>query len=176
MYKKEEDFVAHLAKNHPNLPKNKSNICEECGLVVTHWRKMYHHKKLMHDYSQHHCNICSASIQGRFRFRKHVHNHENPRKRKECPECKKIVKDVGRHMGKMHLIRELKPFGCELCEKRFASAKDLRNHAVTHSELRPFVCRFGCGFGSKSAGNRKKHEVNKHKAQLEEDTKCLKDL
>jgi hypothetical protein len=31
-----------------------------------------------------------------------------------------------------------------------------------HSDERPYKCKFGCGFGAKTAGNCKKHEESKH--------------
>ena len=46
---------------------------------------------------------------------------------------------------------------------------------IEHYE-RPFICRFGCGFGSKTAGNRKKYEVNKQNTKSENDTKHLTDF
>ena len=46
---------------------------------------------------------------------------------------------------------------------------------IEHDE-RPFICRFGCGFGSKTAGNRKKYEVNKQNTKSENDTKHLTDF
>ena len=32
-----------------------------------------------------------------------------------------------------------------------------------HTKARPFVCRFGCGAASSDKGNRKKHEITKHR-------------
>ena len=162
VYEKEEDLILHLKEIHPNGPKNKSNICDDCGFVVPHWYKMAAHKADKHDYSIHQCEICAASIQGKRTFKRHLNKHERKKVLKQCLECNKLVKDMDRHKGKMHLINELKPFACENCEKRFAFEFDLRNHMLIHSDLRPFICRYGCGFGSKSAGNRTKHENNKH--------------
>ena len=180
VFKKQEDYVTHLTKQHPafpNLPRNRdrSNICDDCGFVVSHWRKMHDHKALKHDNTLYQCEVCSASIRGRRSFQRHTYRHENPILPKECPECKKIVTNMRFHRRKMHLKSELKSFECKDCDKRFAFARDLKNHVVTHSDLRPFICRFGCGFGSKTAGNRTKHEVNKHNAKSEKETKSLID-
>merc|ERR1712098_25074 len=36
------------------------------------------------------------------------------------------------------------------------------SHIAIHSEERPFICKFKCGFRSKTLGNLKKHESGKH--------------
>ena len=63
----------------------------------------------------------------------------------------------------MHGRKDLQQHVCDICGRGFFKAIKLREHRVIHDDARPFPCRFeGCDFASKSAGNRKKHEVNKH--------------
>ena len=173
VFRKEEDLMTHLKEIHPNGPKYKSNICDECGFVANHWYQMGAHKAEKHDYSVQQCHVCAASIQGKRKLQRHLYRHTLKFTPKQCPECNKFVKNIERHKKKMHMISELMPFECEICEKRFAYEFDLKNHIVIHSDLKPYICRYGCGFGSKTAGNRRKHEVNKHNAELEKDTKKL---
>ena len=70
------------------------------------------------------------------------------------------------HMKTMHATGEENMFQCDVCHKAFASNQKLREHIVIHSEERPFKCRF-CDFGSKSAGNLRKHEQQRHATEYQ---------
>ena len=175
VFRTEELMLTHSAKLHPNGPKtNKSNVCGECGFVVSNWWKMSSHVAFYHDDRVYKCDTCGVEKQGKQRFKKHVKGHlrkDREFQPKECPDCKKIVKNMPLHQQNVHLIDELKPFSCEDCGKRFGVSKALKEHMVIHTNVRAFNCRYGCGFASKTAGNRTKHEIQKHKAKSEKDIK-----
>ncbi|XP_076986806.1 zinc finger protein 580-like [Tamandua tetradactyla] len=51
-----------------------------------------------------------------------------------------------------------KGFPCPQCFQVFKSALNLRNHSISHSELRPYVCAI-CGKAFKHSGNLSMHRV-----------------
>jgi len=175
VFKTLELLNQHSAKRHPNGPKwSKSNVCGECGMVVKHYSQMSAHIAFYHDDTVYNCDKCGMDKKGKARMKKHMKSHELREKHyqpKECPECKKIVRNMPLHQKTMHMIDELKPLSCEVCGKRFGINKALKEHVVIHTDVRAFECRYGCGFASKTAGNRTKHEIQKHNAKSEKDIK-----
>ena len=159
VFKKEVDFLKHLQTNHLN--KNRSNVCDDCGLVFDHWYKVNAHKARVHDSDKYQCSFCSTEIRGKYNLRRHERSHTED-KNKVCPECHKTVRYLKLHLKTMHLSNELKPHKCTNCDKGFSSYKGLKEHLLIHSEVRAFRCRF-CNFASKTPGNRTKHELQRHK-------------
>ena len=79
-----------------------------------------------------------------------------------CPECGKRVQNQATHFSIIHGPAELKRFGCEICEKRFVHKDKLVAHRSTHSEIKPFGCKFNCGYFAKEKGNAEKHARSKN--------------
>ena len=57
--------------------------------------------------------------------------------------------------------------------KKFPTKGKLKSHSVVHLKEKPYVCRFGCDYAAKSPGNRTKHEIKRHNAKSELDTKAM---
>lgn len=72
---------------------------------------------------------------------RHIKLHTEIEKSFKCEQCgalyftESALKD---HFNTAH--KDIKPFECELCKKRFSHQRSLRKHQLTHSEERPFVC------------------------------------
>ena len=79
-----------------------------------------------------------------------------------CNICGKTVTDLNSHMLGVHGSEEDKQYRCEICWKGFITQSKLDLHNVFHLNERPFKCKFGCGFASKTRGNLKTHENGKH--------------
>ena len=75
-----------------------------------------------------------------------------------CNICGKTVTDLNSHMLGVHGSEEDKQYRCEICWKGFITQSKLDLHNVFHLNERPFKCKFGCGFASKTRGNLKTHE------------------
>ena len=80
-----------------------------------------------------------------------------------CPECGKKIKNQATHYSNVHGPAELKKFVCEVCEKRFLLKEKLVAHRLTHSENKPFGCKFNCGYFANNKGNADKHGSSKKK-------------
>ena len=165
--KKEPDLK--LEGLNPSVP---FGVCKDCGFIAEKGKQqLIDHIAINHDETKLDCEICGKKLMGKRRLKSHLYNHKTSLKEKvECPECHKFVKCLRFHQNIAH---KEKQFSCDLCEKKFFSEARLKSHTVIHFDGRPFVCRFGCGFGSKSAGNRTKHEIHKHNAKSELDIKAM---
>ena len=74
--------------------------------------------------------------------RKKVHG----KVRKECPEYGIVVSNLERHR-QSHLPENVKRLKCSQCRRGFGSPSNLSEHyKAIHSEERPFVCKFLCGY------------------------------
>ena len=148
-----------------------TSVCGDCGFNAANRQALRDHKVFHHDQAKYECEFCGRQILGKRRLTKHLNRHKQPFTGKtECPECHKKVNRLQEHMNTMHGERL---FFCDLCEKRFNSEIKLKSHTVVHFDIRPYVCRFGCGHASKEKGNRTKHEIHKHGAKSELDTKAM---
>ena len=109
--------------------KDRTNICDECGFVGNGGRQdIYNHKK----------------------------RHHAPWK--ECLVCGKKVFDLKMH-SQFHLPENERRFKCEQCGKGFCDRSHLKQHVKSvHSDERPHVCQYMCGYSCKCAGNLRKHE------------------
>ena len=165
VFRREADYFTHISLKH-NSKKNKSNICDECGHVALNSGKLKDHINYFHDSRAFQCEVCSLEITGKANFRRHGRKHEKP---VDCKECGKTIRKskIGLHMKTVHVIDKLKPYQCNVCGKGFPTKDRYNDHAAIHSETREFACRYGCSFASKTAGNRTKHEIQKHKAKFE---------
>jgi len=166
VFRHEADYFKHISTRHQHV-KSKSNICDECGFEALNWGKLQHHMNYAHDQRVFQCEVCSMEITGKSNFRRHGLKHEKP---VDCKECGKTIRKskMGLHMKTVHVIDELKRYRCEVCGKGFPRKDRYDDHVKIHSDERAYACRFGCTFASNTAGNRTKHEIQKHKAKFEE--------
>ena len=101
----------------------------------------------------------------KYRLRWREHNKRRPKKemlKKMCNICGKKVTDVNSHILTVHGSEDDKKYRCQTCGKGFAHQSNLDTHHAFHLNERPFKCKFGCGFGSKTLGNLKVHEKGNH--------------
>jgi len=156
---------------YPTKLEVKSGTCGDCGLVAKDRDKLIEHKAHYHDKTNYDCEICGRIVKGKRKLKSHLNGHKQTFKGKvECPMCGKKVNKLPDHMNTMHKDRQ---YSCDLCEKKFVSEAILKRHTVVHFDIKPFVCRFGCGHSTKCSGNRTKHEIHKHGAKSELDTKAM---
>ena len=60
-----------------------------------------------------------------------------------------------------------KPFGCEVCEKRFSSKRNRNEHVASHSDERPFGCDY-CPKDFKIKKKLDRHISAIHKSSIKE--------
>ena len=78
----------------------------------------------------------------------------------ECPECKQMIAyEQVRYHKQTHLPESERRFKCSQCGRGFISSHHLENHYKSvHSDERPHICQYMCGYCCKRAGNLRKHE------------------
>jgi len=156
---------------YPTKQEFQAGVCGDCVYVAANKQTLTDHKSIHHDETKLDCEICGRVIKGKRRMKSHLNAHKQTMKGKvDCPECHKKVNKLRDHMVTMHSERQ---YACDLCEKKFNSEAKLKLHTVVHFDVKPFVCRFGCSFAAKNSGNRTKHEIHKHNAKSELDTKAM---
>ena len=70
---------------------------------------------------------------------------------------------MSRHMKKAHTKDHEKKYQCPLCGKGFIDITRYKLHMTSsHTDEKPFTCRYNCGHASKDPSNRNKHEKEKH--------------
>lgn len=87
----------------------------------------------------------------------------------QCSECDKIFVSYKGLMQHAVIHTDLKPFSCDICSKSFRFKSNLFEHRSVHSGYTPHSCPY-CGKTCRLKGNLKKHlktHVNS-KAELEE--------
>ena len=165
-FKTQEILRKHLGKNKciQKLYKiETSNICPECGFEASDRSKFTSHMQL-HDQTVYVCDLCSVEIKGKLPFRRHRTRFH--RKEQTCQFCGKAVKKIREHILRRHTRNEDKKYQCDNCGSGYIRKELLKIHERIHTNERPFVCRLGCGFSARTAGNRTVHEKKtKHEKQ-----------
>ena len=160
VFKKEEDYFSHI-KKHANKIKSDSNICEECGFVGKDKYSVKSHRNFHHDATVLICDICSRDFQGHLKLK--IHRQRFHGSSKQCKDCGGMFKNLLKHMRTMHTTDDDKKYQCDECGKGFIDKTRLGSHILSlHTNEKPFVCRFMCGFACSSSGNRTKHETARH--------------
>ena len=170
IFKKELRLLKHLKTHHPNgVPRaDNSDICAQCGFHAGNKQRMYYHIRTNHDLIEQTCDICGDKVMGEENLRNHRRRkHLKPKKPQPCKFCGKEFLHITNHINTAHVESDKRRYKCEVCDKGFHTKDRLKNHVAIHSAAKPFPCRYECGFASKSAGNRTKHEIQKHKAKFE---------
>ena len=155
----EQDLQRHMENpKDRHDPDYGSTVCFICGAQFKQYRFLKDHKKSVHELGEKKkCELCPEFV---INLKKHLRKCHT--ELKICDICQKPMKCLENHMLTMHGTEEDKKFRCEECGKGFILRDKLVAHRVIHSKEKPFPCRFNCGYASKTAGNRRKHEEGVH--------------
>jgi len=133
--------------------------CDNCGKEYKSIGELNAHKKSCVDQEPTNCDLCEKVFKGEFRMQKH--KNRSHKDLHQCPECSTQVRDVEKHMLRVHTSE--KRFPCSKCDKGFITGDTLKSHIRSvHDKEKPYDCRFGCGVKVSESGNRRKHEKQKH--------------
>ena len=104
------------------------------------------------------CEKCGYSGKTAAAMRAHKRNHHMPKW--ECPVCTRLYPFGQRAVHEQsHLPESEKRYKCSQCGRGFGMNKHLEQHFMSaHSDERPHVCRFLCGYTCKLDTNLWKHE------------------
>jgi Zinc finger, C2H2 type/Zinc-finger of C2H2 type len=174
--KSQSDLQLHKINVHSIWPHS----CELCGLGFERSKNLRKHMKYHEtgDPGVIKCTIsrCKQTVTAGKNFKEHMERHnkyspqvrgdsffnfqtsaDSQRKVNECPLCSKIIKD--RHFLQVHVAKHKSETPGLLrciykgCQQTFASASELKDHAVQHWDfsLRPIACDSpGCKFATKT--------------------------
>ncbi|XP_046744964.1 zinc finger and BTB domain-containing protein 11-like isoform X2 [Diprion similis] len=93
------------------------------------------------------CEICEKIYPRMDKCQVHVWGHLNmkPYCCKSCDFVTLTVSNIRCHIRKRHL--KIKPFHCNLCEKRYGTAVLLEEHINSHTGAKPYKCKV-CDFAT----------------------------
>lgn len=164
-FKRKDYLVEH--KKYVHQPLDGTHKCEICNKIFKHSVAVKKHMAVHTDDKPHMCEICGQGFKQAGNMRKHRQTHSSERRFK-CDECGKMFKlkeDMKKH-AKRHLINAKdfaaaeklgKVYGCEICGKKFATNLSRVVHIRTHTNERPYSCKF-CEKSFKDMAHLLRHE------------------
>ncbi|KAJ0170634.1 hypothetical protein K1T71_014005 [Dendrolimus kikuchii] len=120
--------------------------CNQCGRAFNKRKKL---KKHLKSHLKILCELCNKVFGSQKFYNVHMQRHKyklNRYKQKHVLNCSFCEKEfVGNnelycHINKEHI--QIKPYDCDMCEKQFYTAKDLRYHKKIHGLFSKEICVF----------------------------------
>lgn len=134
--------------------------CNVCGARFIVWD----------DYNRHlcqgtsiACSYCNETFDTTVALLSHLDNSHDEKTLFKCQNCAQfysmeLLKQI--HM-QQHIeveSEDSKPYGCNVCKKRFSTRLSLRNHKEIHTEEKLFLC-FECGKSFKTSSSLHTHRI-----------------
>ncbi|KAM6936701.1 uncharacterized protein PEZ65_006758 [Lycodopsis pacificus] len=147
---------------HEKQPSKESSVqnltnyqCPDCGLTFIRRARLLGHLKVHRSDNSKppRCDRCNKDFISVNTWMAHVDLHR--RKPFWCLSCARGFKDealLDKHMQS----HDLRTYGCNICPKKFCTAKQLRVHHNSHTGARPYPCTF-CGKRFSQSGNLNSH-------------------
>lgn len=144
-------LLEHVKANHLDKETNCSS-CEVCGRAFTDERKKEKHRET---HSKRQCSICNKIFVSQKYYNSHLQRHmtrfklTHRKARETCSFCESecLTKNkLSVHVNKVHL--QIKPYSCDMCERKFYTKFNLTNHKKLHSLKSKEKCEF-CGANMK---------------------------
>ena len=121
---------AHTKNIHGRAKSYRCDICEKTFISIGGLNS----HKFTHQNGKHSCEHCGKIFKTPHSFKVHVKTVHSTEFRYSCEKCD--FKTNRNEQLKLHVMQKhdesLKPFMCELCEKKFATKQLLERHAETH--------------------------------------------
>ena len=146
-------------------------ICPQCGGTFS---RADHYKKHLttHDPDKRKmvCEDCGKSYLTSFAYRVHLGFHQADKGVLKCIICAQdfddketLVLHLKKHAGVRSVCRKdaERRVGCQICEKKFYTFKDVRRHMLVHNKNRDFLCQF-CARCFSRADHLLRHQRAKH--------------
>lgn len=132
-----------------------------------------YHQDIVHQANKEICTICGAQVRD-LRKHKWVHSSEKPYQCDKCNYRCNRPSVLKRHMyTHSEDANEGRVHKCDLCEKAFYGARELREHRLTHSKVKPYQCKMCNDVFSNYSGHRQ-HMMRAHGQKISCDI-CGKD-
>ena len=112
-------------------------VCPVCGQLEKSQSALNIHLSAQHPGYQFPCTVCGKSYASYNSWYKHQIEHTPPTY--FCLECSEGFHLNAELQRYMNVHNDVKPFGCDLCERRFTKNKSLTRHKKVHDD-NPVTC------------------------------------
>ena len=120
------------------------------------------HKEFLHQTDHKFvCDICQKTFPFKYVMNRHRKSHTEMPTYVQCQVCEKSFRNIS-YMKKHQKIHvpsyvDVRNEECHKCQKKFRTKKDLRVHAIIHTNLKPFSCE-DCGASFNNTGTLHRHK------------------
>lgn len=143
-FKSKFNLFEHIKMTHLLNGKTRYS-CNTCGRMFEKDTKRLAHEKC---HLARFCELCSKTFVSQKHHDTHMQRHAMKlnilsRKKQTCSFCEKECLDDNQlsvHVNKVHL--QIKPYGCDMCDRQFYTETNLRQHKKVHSILSKETCEF----------------------------------
>ena len=142
------------------VPKEKTLSCDIAGChFKTHSREYLRTHKITHQEKKHACSTCGATFHFKCGLDAHSAIHRDE-KNFACdfPACHFVTKTKGQ-LAKHAVRHKEKRVSCDICDKKFFTTLEMKNHQISHQTEKNFHCLFpDCDFATKRPDQLRNHE------------------
>lgn len=104
------------------------------------------------------CEICGKAYIRSWSYYGHMREHASGEKQHKCDVCEKVFNYASNLRQHMLIHTGEKPYECEYCDKAFNNPSSLRSHMLSHSEEKPYSCdQEGCDKAFNNPGSLRVH-------------------
>ncbi|XP_055639766.1 zinc finger protein 93-like [Toxorhynchites rutilus septentrionalis] len=159
--------LQHVGEHRRGHTGDKPYKCTQCPLGFARIGDLNRHTKLRHtEEPSYMCSLCSQTFHSSSLYHRHKKKHqkasemgvgENRLETFPCKTCGEMFAN-GNDRKEHELIRhsEGRPFGCEICGKRFKLSGHLKAHSFTHTGMKTQKCD-QCSAAFYLAGDLRRH-------------------
>ncbi|KAK3787688.1 hypothetical protein RRG08_031917 [Elysia crispata] len=157
---KEVNLRYHKEAGH--RVKSKSYVCEICNTDFETYMRLYNHLSEHDEMKKFLCDVCGKGFAYQGQLTAHLSCH-SVTKRFQCEACGKVFKklhNLQKHQQSHSGM--IKPFMCEICGKKLATKESYKAHVLLHKGPPSFQCDL-CDKKYYSSFNLRNHKKDKHK-------------
>ncbi|CAG9861107.1 unnamed protein product [Phyllotreta striolata] len=165
-YKNAKRLENHAKQGCKKEGKEPFYLCKRCEGIFNSVIDLKDHLLKIHNVVDYQCEKCDKIFETNDEYNTHKHNEHKKVSVKRtftCQVCSTefdLLKDLTDHCINAHSLDEksIRPYSCELCQKRFRSSTNLVNHKLYHEGNRTHICSM-CGKSFITKSDLINHEI-----------------